>query len=96
MDTFIFKAKQRIVVGVYVFRKQTISMEDGVTLEESKFEESCLCEIESRDNEKMLLNGVYRSRSSNGTNDTNLNKLFHDAIKLRYNYTTTVGDFNYP
>lgn len=90
---FNVKDKSR---GVCIMLKSDISYTECNMLNNSQFDESIWCVISLDSKEKLLLGGVYRSPSSSPANTKLLFEQIENAVKMKYNYTVILGDFNFP
>ena len=81
--------------GVAVFVKTTLKSKPLIKLNDSKFQDSVWCQIET--NQSKLIVGVcYRSTASSPENNAELLKLIEQATKVSLGTQIMIlGDFNY-
>ena len=81
-------------VGLYI--QENLAYTECSVLNNKPFKESCWCELQLKNNEKMMIRAVYRSPSSGLANNIRLNHLISLATGFNFNYTVILGDFNHP
>ena len=78
-----------------IYIRNGLSFRECTTLNNSAFNESCWCILRLNSNEQMLIGGIYRSPNCSAINSRKLLELINTAVNLQYDYTVSVGDFNY-
>ena len=68
--------------GVGIYFKENLSYTECTVLNSRPFKELCWCELQLKNNEKMLVGAVYRSPSSGVANNLRLNQLISLAVSL--------------
>lgn len=87
------KQKHDNLRGIAMYVKKSLNAQQVETLDDGTCE-SVWCELQLKDNDKLLIGTVYRSPSSSKENNSKLNNEIREMTKNR-SHVLIVGDFNH-
>ena len=79
--------------GIVIYVKSSLGASE--INHDSEFNEQVWCEINLKNNDKLLIGCIYRSPNSTILNSNSLNKLIIDASTKRFSHILILGDYNY-
>lgn len=81
--------------GVMILLQDNLKLVECEELNDSNFEESVWCSVQTSSKKKLLIGNCYRSPQSNHNNNANLNTLLETAKGMNISHTLIMGDFNF-
>lgn len=82
--------------GVIILIRELLSPLNFLFPESIKFEDSIWCVISISSGRSILIGCIYRSPSSEATNDVSMLRMLSLAANSGHNYCLILGDFNFP
>ena len=82
--------------GVIIYTKKALNAKGFEGFDNYNFKEHMWCTYKTKNNENIIIGGIYRSGSSDDVNNDNLLDIFKSEVFDSFDRAFICGDFNYP